>query len=88
LDTPGYLLKFIPYLVTMDITEKILVFQNEIEALHLSGILNEMNIPHVIKSYHDSVYDGMWQTQLGWGHIEASPEHREEILTIFNEMSK
>jgi hypothetical protein len=66
---------------------KILVFNNEFEANHLNEILNEKEIPHIIKSYHDSAYDGLWQTQSGWGHLEAQEESREEILQIYNKMS-
>lgn len=65
---------------------KILVFNNEIEANLLDGILTERGIPHLIRSYHDSVYDGLWQSQSGWGHLEAQEAYREEILKIFNEM--
>jgi hypothetical protein len=66
---------------------KILVFENEIEAMLLDGILNEKEIPHMIRTYHDSVYDGLWQTKSSWGHVEASEEYCEEILQIYKEMS-
>lgn len=68
-------------------TVKILVFKNEIESLLLDEILTEKNIPHIIRSYHDSALDGLWQTQTAWGHIEASEKYREEILKIYSEMS-
>jgi len=67
---------------------KILVFRNEIEAMFLDEILTERQIPHLIRSYHDSAYDGLWQLQSGWGHIEAPEEYRDEILTIFDQMSQ
>jgi len=67
---------------------KILTFTNEIEALLLDEILNEKKIPHMIRTYHDSAYDGLWQTQSAWGHIEAPPEYSEKILQIYSEMSQ
>jgi hypothetical protein len=67
---------------------KILVFNNEFEAKLLDEILNEKEIPHMLRSYHDSAYDGLWQTQSVWGHLEASEESRDEILQIFSEMSR
>lgn len=67
---------------------KILMFQNEIEAMLLDEILTDKEIPHLIRSYHDSVYDGLWQLQSGWGHLEAPEEFREEILKTYSEMSK
>jgi hypothetical protein len=68
-------------------TEKILTFKNEFEASLLHEILKDKDIPHIIRSYHDSAYDGLWQAQSGWGHIEAPWEFREEILKIYDEMS-
>jgi hypothetical protein len=66
---------------------KILMFKNEIEAMLLDEILTEKQIPHLIRSYHDSAYDGLWQTQSGWGHIEAPEEYAEEIHRTYNQMS-
>ncbi len=67
---------------------KILVFNNEIEATLLDGMLTERDIPHLIRSYHDSVYNGLWQAQSGWGHLEAQEAYREEILKIYKEMEQ
>jgi hypothetical protein len=66
---------------------RILLFKNEIEAMLLDEILTEKQIPHVIRSYHDSAYDGLWQTQSGWGHVEAPIEYSDEILSIYKHMS-
>jgi hypothetical protein len=66
---------------------KILMFKNEIEAMLLDEILTEKQIPHLIRSYHDSAYDGLWQSQSGWGHIEAEEEYRDEILSTYNHMA-
>jgi hypothetical protein len=66
---------------------KILTFQNEIEAMLLDEILTEKEIPHLIRTYHDSAYNGLWQTQSIWGHIEAPEEFREEIEQTYKEMS-
>lgn len=70
----------------MNYTVKIVILQNEIEAMYMNMILSEMKIPHLLRSYHDSAYDGLWQAQSGWGHIEAPEEYREEILQIYEEM--
>ena len=66
---------------------KVLDFNNEFEAKLLDEILNEKNIPHLIRSYHDSAYDGLWQMQSSWGHLEAPEEYREELLLIYSQMS-
>ena len=61
----------------------ILILENEIEAQLLDSILTERNIPHLITTYHDSVYDGIYQAQKGWGHIDAPEEYKEEIMEIY-----
>jgi hypothetical protein len=66
---------------------KILVFRNEFEALLLDEILTGKKIPHMIRSYHESAYDGLWATQSVWGHVEAREEFREDIVNIYNKMS-
>jgi hypothetical protein len=66
---------------------KIVEFNNEFEAKLLDEILSEKNIPHLIRSYHDSAYDGLWQMQSNWGHLEAPAEYSEEILRIYSQMS-
>jgi len=67
--------------------EKIIIFENEVEARLMEAILKERNIPHVIKSYHDLAYDGLFQLQKGWGHLEAPEKYREEIETICDDLS-
>lgn len=71
----------------MNKTVTILVLNNGIEANLLDGLLNERGIPHVIRSYHDSAYDGLFQFHSGWGQLDAPEEFREEILKIYNGMS-
>jgi len=66
----------------MDGYKKIVVLDNEIEAQLMDSILTERNIPHRMRSYHDSAYDGIFQAQKGWGHIEAPLRYKEEIIAI------
>ena len=67
---------------------KILMFKNEIEAMLLDEILTDKQIPHMIRSYHDSAYNGLWQSQSGWGHLEAPEEYADEIRNTYNQMSE
>ncbi len=71
----------------MEDFKKILVLENEIEAQLLGSILTERNIPHLIRTYHDSVYNGLYQTQKGWGRLDAPEEYKEEILEIYANLS-
>jgi len=72
----------------MEKTVKILVLRNAVEAGLIDEILTEKGIPHIIRSFHDSAYDGLWQTQSSWGRLDAPPEFMEEILKIYDEMSQ
>jgi len=61
---------------------KAATLENEIEARLLDSVLNERNVPHRITSYYDTAYDGLYQTQKGWGHISAPGDYLEEIREI------
>jgi hypothetical protein len=66
--------------------EKIAVLDHEIEARLLDEELKAREIPHVLRSYHDQAYDGVFQLQRGWGVIQAPGEFRDEILTILGDL--
>jgi hypothetical protein len=68
-------------------TVKILVIKNPVEASLLDEILKEKDIPHIIKSYHDLAYDGLWQTPTAWGQIDAPDEFRDQILEIYQQIT-
>ena len=66
--------------------KKILVLNNEVEAQLLDAVLEEQKIPHLMRTYHDRAYDGLWQQQQGWGHVEAPEEFKERILSIYQDL--
>ena len=68
--------------------KRIVVLENEIEARLMDSILTERGIPHRMKSYHDTAYDGIFQVQKGWGHVEAPEKYREEIIAIQQELPR
>ncbi len=70
----------------MDSTTNAGELQNEIEANLLASILDEEGIPHFIRSNHDSAYDGIFQVPLGWGRVEAKPEHHARITEILSDI--
>jgi hypothetical protein len=72
----------------MDKYEKIVVLENDIQAQLIADVLRKRNIPHLLRSYHDAAYDGLFQTLKGWGHIEAPAEYGSEILDIYNELAE
>ena len=62
------------------------ILENIIEAQVIESILTEHNIPHRIRSYHDTAYDGLFQVQKGWGQLWAPHAYKEEILDILNDI--
>lgn len=65
---------------------KILILDNEIEARLIDSVLTEQNIPHRIRSYYDTAYNGIFQAQKGWGVVEAPLSYKEEIISIFQDL--
>ena len=61
---------------------KILILDNAIDANLMKEELDKREIPHIIRSYHDSALDGLFQTQKGWGIIKAPEEFKEDIIEI------
>lgn len=66
---------------------RIATLKNEIEAQVLAEALREREIPHVVRTFHDSAYDGIFQMQKGWGVLMAPESFRAEIETILNELN-
>jgi hypothetical protein len=64
------------------------VLANEFEARLLEAVLQDREIPHRLRSYHDIAYDGLFQASLGWGAIYATASNREEILDILADIRK
>ena len=69
-----------------DRLQRIAVLDNQIEAQLLDAELAQRDIPHLIISYDDSAWDGLFQFSHGWGHIEAPPEFKDQILEILNDL--
>ena len=63
-------------------TKKILTLENEMEAYRIKDILDSEGIPHIIRSFHDAAYDGLFQGQYGWGALEADEKYEKRILEL------
>jgi hypothetical protein len=60
--------------------KRILSLSSEIEAIRIKEILDSNE--HLIRSFHDSAYDGIFQNQYGWGVLEADESDEERILNL------
>lgn len=63
---------------------KIGLLENVVEAQIIELIMLEQGIPHRIRSFHDTAYDGLFQVQKGWGEIYAPSTYHEEIKEILS----
>lgn len=71
----------------MDTFEKVAVLDNEVVAQRITGVLTERGIPHILRSYHDSAYDGLFQGMRGWGSVEAPTEWHAEIQAVIADIT-
>ncbi len=58
---------------------QIATLQDAIEASFVSNLLTERSVPHMVESFHDSAYDGLFQLQKGWGCVLAEEQCREAV---------
>jgi hypothetical protein len=65
---------------------KVAVLGHEVEAERLDVELTSRNIPHVMRSYHDSALDGLFQSIQGWGAVLAPGDQKSAILAILNDI--
>ena len=65
---------------------KIIILENAIEAQLIGSILDQRNIPHRVRSYHDTAYDGLFQFQKGWGKLYAPQSYQPEILAVVQDV--
>lgn len=56
--------------------------ENEAEANVIQSVLAEHGIYAEIKSFHDTAYDGLFQSQYGWGLIRVSEEDFQRAQKI------
>lgn len=62
--------------------------ENEAEANVIKSVLEEHGIYAEIKSFHDTAYDGLFQSQYGWGYIRVSEEDFIKAQKIIEEWKK
>ena len=63
---------------------RVACLENQIEAQLVTSILTQQGIPHLVRSFHDTAYDGLFQRRSGWGELSAPQSYREEILEIMD----
>jgi hypothetical protein len=59
--------------------------ENEAEAIALQAILKQHDIQAEVFSFHDTAYDGLFQSQYGWGVIKVEEVDYSQALRIVTE---
>ena len=64
------------------------MLRNQSEASLLHGILEQDGVPHMIRSFHDRAYDGLWQFQEGWGYVETEARFASGVRVLLEVLRK
>ncbi len=67
---------------------KAAILEDESEARLLESILIDRDIPHFMRSYYDTSFDGLFQSQKGWGYVSAPVSYHNEIMEILGDLRK
>jgi len=67
-------------------TKRIVTLDNEFQAQRIREILDNEGIPHIIRNYHGSAFNGLYQETKGWGAVVADEEYEERILELFKQL--
>jgi hypothetical protein len=67
-------------------TKRIVTLDNEFQAQRIREILDNEGIPHIIRNYHGSAFNGLYQETEGWGAVIADEEYEERILELFKQL--
>jgi len=59
--------------------------QNDAEAQAIKAVLAEHGITAVIRSFHDTAYDGLYQKQYGWGVIRVAEKDFDRARLLVEE---
>ena len=62
--------------------------ENDAEAAIIRKILEQENIPVQVRSFHDTAYDGLFQSQKGWGVIRVPEEYLARARQLIEEWKK
>lgn len=66
--------------------KRILTLENQFEAQRIREVLDREGIPHIIRSYQGSAFDGLYQETKGWGAVLADEEYKERIIELYKQL--
>jgi hypothetical protein len=66
--------------------KKIAVAENQFEADLITQTLADEGIPCLIRTYHDTAYDGLFITQKGWAAVMVPEDAAPQADAIITEL--
>ena len=70
----------------MEGSVRIAALDSGMEAEALRCVLDAAGVPHILRSFHDSAYVGIFQQQKGWGCVMGAEADRARIESILGEL--
>jgi hypothetical protein len=67
---------------TREVFVKVETIENQFEADVLKNALEKEQIPVMVRSFHDTAYDGIYIPQKGWGIVLVPEEHKARAQEI------
>ena len=64
------------------------VAENAFEADRIRAVLEQEGFTVMVRSFHDTAYDGIYQAQKGWGYVEVPQNEKERAERIVNELEQ
>ena len=64
------------------------IIESQFEGDRVSAALTEATIPFLIKSFHDTAYDGLYIFQKGWAAILVPDEFQERAGSLIEEVKR
>jgi hypothetical protein len=64
------------------------VAENAFEADRIRAVLEQEGFTVMVRSFHDTAYDGIYQAQKGWGYVEVPQDEKERAERIIEEIDQ
>ena len=64
------------------------VAENAFEADRIRAVLEQEGFTVMVRSFHDTAYDGIYQAQKGWGYVEVPENEKDRAEKIVNELER
>jgi len=64
------------------------VAENRFEADRFRAALEQEGFTVMVRTFHDTAYDGIYEAQKGWGYVEVPKKDQERAERIIEELER